>query len=201
MKKIVTILVIIMILFTMIFSIKNSYASGKDDRVELQLVITNNPNKENIDIYILLPKEYIEFAISSANLNLKYNGPSTLKENVIPGIDVDKLQILDDTYTEDNIEYVQIKLNANMEGIYTFNILSEYSNLDMKYRVKNSTKDYIMHIDNFKIDKGICEIEYNYGEDIVKQPDKKVITFGVKMLIVILILVVMIGLTAYIRGR
>ena len=36
---------------------------------------------------------------------MKYKGSSTLKENVIPGIDVDKLQILDDTYIEENIEY------------------------------------------------------------------------------------------------
>lgn len=85
---------------------------------------------------------------------------------------------------------------------YQFDILEDYSDLDMKYRIKNEQKDYIVHIDNFKVEKGKCEIEYNYAKDIVKQPDKKIIPSGVKILIIILIVVVVVGGIAYIKkGR
>ena len=73
--------------------------------------------------------------------------------------------------------------------------------MNMKYRIKNINKDYIMHIDNFKIVNGKCQIEYDYDNNTVKQPDINVIPFVTKVLIIILIFVVIIGTATYIKQR
>ena len=65
-------------------------------------------------------------------------------------------------YEENGIEYVQILLEKNDDDIYFFDILSDYFDLDMRYRIKNDNKDFIAHIENFKLKDGICEIEYDY---------------------------------------
>ena len=64
----------------------------------------------------------------------------------------------------------------------------------MKLRIKNDEKDYIMHIDNFKIEDDVCQIEYDYDNDEVKQPTKIVINFGTILLIVILVMIIIIAI-------
>ena len=156
---------------------------------------------EDFDLYILLPKDYIEFAIKDDALDIEYTGVDTLKNNDIPSIRVNKENVSDELYEEDGVEYVQILLEENDDGIYEFDILSNYKEMDMKYRIKNVNKDFIVHIDNFKIDDGVCKIEYNYEEDTVKQPDTQFIPFVTKLLLVILVVIILIGLIAYIKQR
>ena len=86
-------------------------------------------------------------------------------------------------------------------NIYVFDILESYPKMDIKYRIKNIQKDYIVHIDNFKIERGKCEIEYDYTKDMVKQPDKKIIPVGIKILMGILIIIIVVGWIAHIKGR
>ena len=202
-KRITTLFAIIIIsLLMIIFNTTNAQATSADNEFfELQFKIINNEENENVDIYLLLPKEYIEFAIEHDKLDIEYEGASTLKENNIPSIDVDGLNILDDIYEEDGTEYVQILLEKNDNNIYSFDILSDYFDLDMRYRIKNDNKDFIAHIENFKLKDGICEIEYDYDADIVKQPDRKVFSFGTILLIAILIIVVILGISSYIKKR
>ena len=202
-KRITTLFAIIIIsLLMIIFNTTNAQATSADNEFfELQFKIINNEENENVDIYLLLPKEYIEFAIEHDKLDIEYEGASTLKENNIPSIDVDGLNILDDIYEENGIEYVQILLEKNDDDIYSFDILSDYFDLDMRYRIKNDNKDFIAHIENFKLKDGICEIEYDYDADIVKQPDRKVFSFGTILLIAILIIVVILGISSYIKKR
>ncbi len=194
MKKIITVLIISI----MIFMFGYVYAV---DTYELEFKTINNKENEPFDLYLLLPQKYIEFAIDKADLELNYDRANTLKKNTIPGIMVKEENVQNEVYVENGIEYVQILLEEE-QGIYQFDILEAYPDLDMKYRIKNEQKDYIVHIDNFKIEEGKCEIEYNYAKDIVKQPDQKVIPSGVKILIIILIVVVVVGGIAYIKkGR
>ena len=202
-KRITTLFAIIIIsLLMIIFNTTNAQATSADNEFfELQFKIINNEENENVDIYLLLPKEYIEFAIEHDKLDIEYEGANTLKENNIPSIDVDGLNILDDIYEEDGTEYVQILLEKNDNNIYSFDILSDYFDLDMRYRIKNDNKDFIAHIENFKLKDGICEIEYDYDADIVKQPDRKVFSFGTILLIAILIIVVILGISSYIKKR
>lgn len=78
-------------------------------------------------------------------MQLDYEGVDTLKRNRISGITVYKQNVQDEIYTESGIKYVQILLNE--EGIYKFDILENYFDMDMKFRIKNNRKDYIIHID------------------------------------------------------
>ena len=195
MKKIIISLVIATISIIALGIYVNAY----QDMYTLEFQVTEE--KEAFDLYLLLPKEYVIYAINESNLDINYEGSATLKENEIPGITVKKENIMDDVYEENNKEYIQILLEKNTEGKYGFDILSDYQNMDMKYRVKNIEKDFILHIDNFKINGGICKIEYNYEKDILKQPSENVISFSTKLLIIILVIVVVVGLIAYIKQR
>ena len=202
-KTIISLFMIIIIsLLMIIFNTTNAQATSSDNEFfELQFKIINNEENENVDIYLLLPKEYIEFAIEHDKLDIEYEGASTLKENNIPSIDVDRSNILDDIYEEDGTEYVQILLEKNEDNIYSFNILSDYFDLDMKYRIKNDDKDFIAHIDNFDIENGVCEIEYDYNADIVKQPDRKMFSFGTILLVAILIIILILGISSYTKHK
>ena len=202
-KRITTLFAIIIIsLLMIIFNTTNAQAtSSESEFFQLQFKIINNEENENVDIYLLLPKEYIEFAIEHDKLDIEYEGASTLKENNIPSIDVDRSNILDDIYEEDGTEYIQILLEKNEDNIYSFNILSDYFDLDMKYRIKNDDKDFIAHIDNFDIENGVCEIEYDYNADIVKQPDRKMFSFGTILLVAIIIIILILGISSYTKHK
>lgn len=200
-KTIISLLAIISILMIMFNTANVQATSSESEFFQLQFKIINNEENKNVDIYLLLPKEYIEYAIEYDNLDIEYEGANTLKENNIPSINVDGLNILDNIYEENGIEYVQILLEKNDNDIYAFDILSDYFDLDMKYRIKNDSKDFIANIENFKLNDGICEIEYDYDADIVKQPDRKVFSFGTILLIAILIIVVILGISSYIKKK
>ena len=202
-KSIIFLFAVMMIsLLIIILNTTNSQERLADDEFfKLQFEIKNNEENENVYIYLLLPKEYIEFAIKHDNLDIEYEGANTLKENSIPSINVDGLNILDDIYEENGIKYVQILLEKNEDNIYSFDILSDYFDLDMRYRIKNDSKDFIANIENFKLNDGICEIEYDYDADIVKQPDRKLFSFGTILLIAILIIVIILGISSYIKEK
>ncbi len=193
MKKLITIIII----GIMVFMVGCVYAV---DTFEMEFKTLNNKKNEKFDLYILLPEDYISFAINEANLDLFYKGPSTITENTIPGLIVKTENVLNDTYTENGVEYVQIRLEKE-EEIYSFDLLENYTKMDIKYRIKNLKKDYIVHIDNFKIEKGKCEIEYDYAKDTIKQPNKKVMPSGIIALIIILITIVIVAGIARIKGR
>ena len=175
-----------------------SYAYDKMYTLEFKVLDTS----ENFDLYLLLSKEYIEYAIKKDGLDIKYKGVETLKDNDIPSINIeDKNDISDELYKENGIEYIQIILKQNEDGKYVFDILEDYTDMDMKFRIKNVDKDYIVHINNFKISDNVCKIEYNYNENTVKQPDTTVVPFLTKLLIILLAVIIVIGAVAYIKQR
>ena len=158
--------------------------------------------KEMFDLYILLPKEYIEYVIKNDELDIEYEGVETLKNNEIPSINVNKENISNDLYKENDEEYIQILLEENEDNKYEFDILKDYGKLDIKYRIKNINRDEIVHIDNFKIDSNnVCEIKYNYEENTVKQPNVGFIPFITKLLIIILVIIIIVGIIAYVKKR
>ena len=196
MKKLITVFSLLLVIFVGgLFS--SSYAIEETYTLEFEA----SDVSEDFDLYLLLPKEYIEFAIEEDGVDLEYTGAETLKDNDIPSIRVNKDDVSDEIYEEDGVEYTQILLEPNEDGKYEFDILSSYGKMDMKYRIKNLNKDYIVHIDNFKIDNGVCQIQYNYDEDAVKQPDTEFVPFITKLLIIILIVIIVVGLIAYIKQR
>ena len=167
----------------------------------IELEVTKNTENKSFTLYMLLPQDYIEYAINKAGLDIEYTGAETLKQYDIPLINIDKEKIQNETYSENGIEYVQILLEQNEDSMYIFEIIEDYPDMDMKLRVKNNEKDYIMHIDNFKIKDDVCQIEYNYDKNEIKQPTKITINFGTLLLIIILVFIAIIGIVAKIKGR
>ncbi len=194
MKKYLTIVLLIILMIGLLVPTVKANST-----YTIQLEVTSNESNADFDLFMLLPSNYIIYAINNAGLDIEYTGAETLIQNDIPLINVDKKNIQNETYVENGIEYVQILLEPNAEGLYTFEILSNYSEMDMKLRVKNDEKDYIMHIDNFKIEDNVCEIEYNYDKDEIKQPTKIRINFGTLLLIIVLILIVIIAIISKIK--
>ena len=113
MKKIAILLIFIII---MIMQITCSYALFST--IELNFEVINNKENKDVDIYILLPEKYINFSIVNNILDVKYDGANTLKNNDIPGIEVKKENVQDEVYEENGIEYVQVLLEPDEEGIY-----------------------------------------------------------------------------------
>ena len=202
MKKFKYLLFLVMIVFLVfqliLFNSNNSYCY--DEMVTLEFETVNE--SEMFDLYILLPKEYIEYVIKNDELDIEYEGVATLKNNEIPSINVNKENINDDLYEENGEEYIQILLEKNENNKYEFDILKDYGKLDIKYRIKNINRDEIVHIDNFKIDSNnVCEIKYNYEENTVKQPNVGFIPFITKLLIIILVIIIIVGIIAYVKKR
>ena len=189
MKKLVTIIFICMLIMIMTIPVVKASST-----YTIELEVTKNEEEKTFELYMLLPENYITYAINKAGMDIEYVGAETLIQNEIPLIDVDKSKVQDETYSENGIEYVQILLEPNEDGMYTFEVIADYPEMDMKLRIKNDEKDYIMHIDNFKIEDDVCQIEYDYDNDEVKQPTKIVINFGTILLIVILVMIIIIAI-------
>ena len=196
MKRLITFLNLICIVIILIMP----NVSAKENTYTLEMKVINN-DSEDVEIYILLPKEYILYAIDQDNLNIEYEGTDTLIKNNIPSINVNKKSIQSQVYEGNDEEYIQILLKKDRKGIYQFDILTDYNNMDMKYRVQNKDKDYIMHIDKFKVDDGKCEIIYDYENETVKQPNQTILTPATKVLIFLLIIIITVGVIAYLKQR
>lgn len=191
-KKIINLVTIFIICILTILSqsiFLNANASNSETYT-YNIKIKNNTNNDNVDIYILLPKEYIIYVINYDNLDIEYEGVETLKNNVIPNISVKKENIQDKLYKEENKEYISILLEENEDGIYQFEALQDYTNMDIKFRIKNDNRDYIMDVSNFNIENNICEIQYDYDKNEIKQPGKIKINFGTIFLIILAILLI-----------
>ena len=191
-KKIINLVTIFIICILTILSqsiFLNANASNSETYT-YNIEIKNNTNNDNVDIYILLPKEYIIYVINYDNLDINYEGVETLKNNVLPNISVKKENIQDKLYKEENKEYISILLEENEDGIYQFEALQDYTNMDIKFRIKNDNRDYIMDVSNFNIENNICEIQYDYDKNEIKQPGKIKINFGTVFLIILAILLI-----------
>lgn len=196
MKKLITIIFICMLITISGVSIVRANSTYL-----IELEVTKNKEQDTFEIYMLLPENYITYAMDKAGMTIEYSGAETLKQNEIPLIDIDKSKVQDEVYNEDGIEYVQILIEPNAEDKYTFEIIADYPEMDMKLRIKNDKKDYIMHINNFKIEDNTCQIEYDYANDEIKQPTKIVINFGTLFLIIILVMIIIIAIISKIKTK
>ena len=163
MKKLrnIVILSVLIMLFATIPVFADSTEMGR-----LKLKVTNVD--ETYELYILLPRNYIMYAIEHDGLDIDYDGANTLIYNTIPSIVVNVNNVLKETYIDNRIEYVQIKLDDLGENEYLFEIIPEYTNMDMLYRIKSDSRDNLMIIENFQMDENVCEMEYDYATNEVK---------------------------------
>lgn len=165
------------IIILMILIIMNIYLPVQADSEMSQLRLTVLEADEDYEIFILLPKKYIKYAIQHDGLDIEYDGANTLKYNVIPSIVVDVNNVQDKTYVDEGIEYVQIKLDDIGGQEYFFEIIPEYTDMDMIYRIKSSSKDDLMLIDTFRMEDNVCKIEYNYKNNTIETKKKSEIKF------------------------
>lgn len=191
MKKILKIVIIMLLLINM-FYITSTATNENVNKLRLTVINAN----EDYQIYILLPKKYIMYAIEKDGLDIEYDKANTLIYNNIPSIPVNINNVQQETYIENNVEYVQVLLDDIVEGEYYFEIVGDYTDMDMLYRVKSSTRDDIIHIDNFSIQDNLCEMEYNYKDNIIKTEENKNIKISINFewwqIVLIIILVIFI---------
>lgn len=192
MKKILKKIILIMLLLVNILGIVVLATTENVNKLKM----TVSDADESYQIYILLPKKYILYAIEKAGLEIEYDKANTLIYNSIPGIQVDINNVQEETYIENKIEYVQILLDDLGNGEYYFEIIGDYTDMDMLYRVKSQTRDNIIHIDNFELKNNTCKIEYNYEKNIVKATYNKNIKINIDFewwqILLIIILVIFI---------
>ena len=197
MKKIlkIIILVIVMILFMII-----PVMADTAEMTKLKLNISNV--NEDYELYILLPKKYIMYAINYDGLDIGYDGANTLIYNLIPSIIVNINNVVKETYIDNGIEYVQIKLDDLGDDEYLFEIIPEYTDMDMMYRIKSSSRDNIMIIENFQIKDNKCEMEYDYANNEIKteRENNIEIRFNIKWWQILIIAILLIFL-AYLGKR
>ena len=195
-KVITIILTIIMIIF-----MTKIVKATEEETYEIEFNITNNVDNKQYNVYILLPKEYIEYAIQQSNLEIEYNGSTTLKENNIPNIKINKEDVQEKTYEENNTEYVQILLHSTDENKYIFEILKSYPYKDMLFRVtenNNQDYDYIVPLkEDFKLEDNICKVYYDYQEKVATNIEKG--GWGIKPCQLILVVIIVIVLVMIIR--
>ncbi len=182
MKKIISIVILIMIVSAFCIFVPNTNVKAENETYTLQLKEVNN---KDIELYILLPKEYILYAIEKDGLNIEYDRAYTLVNNEIPSIKVESGKVSQEVYQENDVEYVQILLNKNEEGYYKFDILSDYGKIDMKYRCISDKGDFIANIENFKIKGNLCEIEYDSENNSIKQPDENILSVNPMAVVVV----------------
>lgn len=88
MKKIFGIIIVLFIILICTFV----SAKTNNDMYELQLQVMENENQEKVEIYLLLPEEYIKYAIHNDNINVEMQESlaDTLLKYDIPSINIDK---------------------------------------------------------------------------------------------------------------
>lgn len=199
MKKVLKIIVIAILLINIFYI--SSIANEEMNKLRLNVVDSN----EDYQVYILLPKKYIMYAIEKDGLDIEYDKANTLIYNNIPSIPVDINNVQNDTYIENSIEYVQILLNNVGNEEYYFEIIEDYTDMDILYRVKSQTRDNIIHIDNFKIKDNSCKMEYNYEQNEIKSLERNDIKISIDFewwqIVSIIILVIFIIYLYKRRGK
>ena len=189
MKKFLSIVILSLIIMSIPLTVK-----ATSEMTQLKMKIINADEK--YDLYMLLPKKYIKYAIQYDGLDIDYDGANTLKYNTIPSIIVDLTKIEEDTYIDNGTEYVQIKLDNLGEDEYLFEIIPQYTDMDMLYRIKSSSRDNIMIIENFTIKDNKCEMTYDYEANTLKvEKSKKIsIKFNLKWWQIVLVTLLIIFL-------
>lgn len=160
----------IIALFTVMVAIINTPQVKATEEYETLDLTIEDINKD-YKLYVLLPREYIEYAIAKSGLDMEYIGAETLTQKDIPGIEIDKTQVQPNTYTDQGVEYVQVLLSPTEQNHYQFKVLKSYGKLDVKFKflINGENESVIMHLENFSANKDdTYHIKYNYAKDTLK---------------------------------
>lgn len=165
MKKRIFVILILIICLISVFTV--SRAKNETYMIDIKVKNTNN---EEYSLLVLLPLEYID-EISSGNIE-DGDYVSFLKNEDLEELNIDKNNIEDNTYKENNKEYVQIKLEPVENNYYQFEAVQNEQNENIKFRITSDTQDYIIHLNDFKIQDNVCKITYDYQEKVSENIQK-----------------------------
>ena len=192
MKKTLIILSQILIIF---IYVTNVNAVTEYNTIEL----TIKDIEKEYELSLLLPVDYIQYAIENSENHITYTGPETLVNNDISTLEIDKSLVKPKIFTQEDIQYVEVTLKPIAADYYQFKMLKDYNKFDIKFKIqKNGEKEStIMYLDNFKFNQeGICKLTYDSNKEKLTSEDyKKVsvtwwkIAIGIVILIIICIII------------
>lgn len=168
MRKKIQLILMVLFMVSFIWAIPTFaiQVGTKGDTYEIQLTMKNK--QPSYQMYLLLPREYLEYAIAQQGLDFVYEGPDTLVKYEIPGISVNRANIEKQEYVEEQKQYVSVLLSPDDKDRFFFTVMASYPNQDIKFRYVSGEKDYIIHMDDFRVQDGVCQIEYDGKQDTVK---------------------------------
>lgn len=186
-KTVVIILLQILITFMCITNVK-----AETEYNTLDLTIKDM--ESSYELSLLLPVEYIQYAIENSENKVTYTGPETLVNNDISTLNIDKNSVKPKLFTQENVQYVEVTMTPYSTNHYQFKVLKNYSKLDIKFKILKTgeTQSTIMYLDDFKFDgEGMCRLTYDAKQDTLKSEDyKKISTSWWKIIIGIVILII-----------
>ena len=189
-KKIV---INIVLLFCVIISACLSiYKVQAEEFNEINFNVVNT--EEDYKLYLLLPENYINYLNSIRDTNFK------IKD--IPGNEKAKTAFLSyfnvasakkELYQENGVKYLQVEL-TNVAHNFIFYVAPGYLNMDIKLRYTSSSRDIILHLNNFTYNAdGVCKVTYDYltndyrADDVVKKSVNKYVVILAILLLVMCI--------------
>ena len=191
-KTVVIILLQILITFMCITNVK-----AETEYNTLDLTIKDM--ESSYELSLLLPVEYIQYAIENLENKVTYTGPETLVNNDISTLNIDKNSVKPKLFTQENVQYVEVTMTPYSTNHYQFKVLKDYSKLDIKFKILKTgeTQSTIMYLDDFKFDgEGMCRLTYDAKQDTLKSEDYKKasvswwkIIIGIVILIIICVIV------------
>ena len=186
-KTVVIILLQILITFMCITNVK-----AETEYNTLDLTIKDM--ESSYELSLLLPVEYIQYAIENSENKVTYTGPETLVNNDISTLNIDKNSVKPKLFTQENVQYVEVTMTPYSTNHYQFKVLKNYSKLDIKFKILKTgeTQSTIMYLDDFKFDgEGMCRLTYDAKQDTLKSEDyKKISTSWWKIIIGIVIVII-----------
>lgn len=187
-KTVVIILLQILITFMCITNVK-----AETEYNTLDLTIKDM--ESSYELSLLLPVEYIQYAIENSENKVTYTGPETLVNNDISTLNIDKNSVKPKLFTQENVQYVEVTMTPYSTNHYQFKVLKNYSKLDIKFKILKTgeTQSTIMYLDDFKFDgEGMCRLTYDAKQDTLKSEDYKKASVSWWKIIIGIVIVIII---------
>lgn len=151
--------------------------------------------EEDYKLYLLLPENYINYLNSVKGTNFKITdiaGNEKAKTAFLSYFNVASAR--KDLYQENGVKYLQVEL-TNVAHNFIFYVAPGYLNMDIKLRYTSTTRDIILHLNNFSYNvDGVCKVTYDYltndyrTDDVVKKSvNKYVVILGILLLVMCIV--------------
>lgn len=192
-KNILNVIIMFLIILCMFFSVYGVNADNSFNEISLTIL---NPD-EDYGVYMLLPESYITFINARTGATHAIDaiyGNSKANLDYISYFDVNNVQ--KEIYEDNGVRYLQVKMTP-VANYITFSVAPSYYNMDIKIRIRSTSKDEVIDLEPFKFSTdGKCSVRYNYPESSVITDDD-VKNTGSRYLVLLGILFVVMAIVSY----